>query len=85
MKHTVKAIVLFLAASTRWLLTSASSVESTCSSGDTNWNSGPDVSDNLRLWIESVKVKAGGGGENGGFAVNFYDEEQKRDEITMSS
>ena len=80
----MKAIVIFLATSARLLLTSASSIESTCSSGDTNWNSGSDVSDNLRLWIESVKVKAGGG-ENGGFAVNFYDEEQKRDGITMSS
>ena len=83
MKRTVKAIFILLATSTTWLLTSGSVIESTCSSGDTNWNSGSDVSENLRLWIESVKVKTGVG-ENGGFAVNFYDEEQKRDEITMS-
>ena len=82
MKHTVKASVIFLVTSTRWLLTSASSssplIESTCSTGDTDWNSASNVSENLRLWIESVKVKAG---NNGDFAVNFYDDEdQTRDE-----
>ena len=80
----MKASVIFLVTSTRWLLTSASAsssssalIESTCSSGDTDWNSASNVSENLRLWIESVKVKAG----NGDFAVNFYDDEdQTRDE-----
>ena len=89
LKHTVKASLLFLVTSTRWLLTSGSSssgnlalMESTCSAGDTDWNSGSNASENLRLWIQSVRIgSGGGGGGEGGFAVSFYDdEEQNRDE-----
>ena len=72
-----------------WLLTCASLpadsalIESTCAE-DTDWNDGADVSDNLRLWIGSVKVREEGSG--GGFAVNYYDEEERsRDESVLSS
>ena len=35
-----------------------------------------------RLWIESIRV--GEEGSGGGFAVNFYDDEERRDESVLS-